>query len=200
MLKSDRTRQRILDTAAQEFRRRGYAGTKVNDIAAAANMRAASIYYYFESKDQLFEEVLEIGLRLVFEAVRKAVAAVPASAGHRARIEAAVEAHLVMLHEVGDYSSANIRNFAQTPDDIQRRQLALRRAYGEYWRKLLVDAQNAGELRSGANLSLLRMFVYGAMNWSLEWVKHGKLPASELARQLCRTLFEGISPPPDGRG
>ncbi len=75
MLKSDRTRQRILDTAAQEFRRRGYAGTKVNDIAAAANMRAASIYYYFESKDQLFEEVLEIGLRLVFEAVRKAVEA-----------------------------------------------------------------------------------------------------------------------------
>ena len=41
MLKSDRTRQRILDTAAQEFRQRGYAGTKVNDIAHAANMRAA---------------------------------------------------------------------------------------------------------------------------------------------------------------
>ncbi len=78
MLKSDRTRQRILDTAAQEFRKRGYAGTKVNDIAFAANMRAASIYYYFESKDQIFEEVLEIGLRLVFEAVRRAVDSVPA--------------------------------------------------------------------------------------------------------------------------
>lgn len=195
MLKSDRTRQRILDTAAQEFRRRGYAGTKVNDIACAANMRAASIYYYFESKDQLFEEVLEIGLRLVFEAVRKAVTATPAHAGHRARIEAAVQAHLSMLHEYGNYSSANIRNFGQTPVEIQQRQLVLRRAYGEYWRRLLTDAREAGELRAGADLSLLRMFVYGAMNWSLEWVKPGKQTATEISQQLCTILFDGIAAP-----
>ena len=126
MSKSDRTRQRILDTAAQEFRKRGYAGTKVNDIAFAADMRAASIYYYFESKEQLFEQVLEIGLRLAFDAVRKAVEALPDTANHRERINAAVEAHLSMLLEYGDYSSANIRNFGQTPVDIQERQLELR--------------------------------------------------------------------------
>lgn len=189
MLKSDRTRQRILDTAAQEFRKRGYAGTKVNDIAFAANMRAASIYYYFESKDQIFEEVLEIGLKLVFDAVRKAVDAVPPTSGHRARLQAAVEAHLRSLHEHGDYSSANIRNFGQTPDEIQTRQLELRNAYGEYWRELLVSAQDAGAVRGGANLSLLRMFLFGAMNWTLEWVKPGKMNASELARELCDTMF-----------
>jgi TetR/AcrR family transcriptional regulator, cholesterol catabolism regulator len=189
MLKSDRTRQRILDTAAQEFRKRGYAGTKVNDIAFAANMRAASIYYYFESKDQIFEEVLEIGLKLVFDAVRKAVDAVPPSSGHRARLQAAVEAHLRMLHEYGDYSSANIRNFGQTPEEIQTRQLELRNAYGEYWRELLVAAQDAGAVRGGANLSLLRMFLFGAMNWTLEWVKPGKMNAAELARELCDTMF-----------
>jgi TetR/AcrR family transcriptional regulator, cholesterol catabolism regulator len=189
MLKSDRTRQRILDTAAQEFRKRGYAGTKVNDIAFAANMRAASIYYYFESKDQIFEEVLEIGLKLVFDAVRKAVDAVPPSSGHRARLQAAVEAHLRSLHEHGDYSSANIRNFGQTPDEIQTRQLELRNAYGEYWRDLLVSAQDAGAVRGGANLSLLRMFLFGAMNWTLEWVKPGKMNASELARELCDNMF-----------
>jgi len=190
MLKSDRTRQRILDTAAQEFRQRGYAGTKVNDIAQAASMRAASIYYYFESKDQLFEEVLEIGLRQVFDAVRKAVDAVPASRGHRARLLAAMEAHLAMLHEYGDYSSANIRNFGQTPVDIQERQMASRNAYGEYWRELLTAAQDAGGVRRDVNLSLLRMYLFGAMNWTLEWVKPGKMNASELARELCDTLFQ----------
>lgn len=196
MLKSDRTRQRILDTAAQEFRTRGYAGTKVNDIAFAANMRAASIYYYFESKDQLFEEVLEIGLRLVFDAVRRAVDNVPANVGHRGRIAAAMEAHLSSLHEYGDYSSANIRNFGQTPDEIQQRQIMLRNAYGEYWRELLNDAKEAGELRGDVNLSLLRMYVYGAMNWSLEWVKPGKMNASDLAQELCDILFNGISTAP----
>ncbi len=191
MLKSDRTRQRILDTAAQEFRQRGYAGTKVNDIAFAANMRAASIYYYFESKDQLFEEVLAIGLKLVFDAVRKAVESVPAGAGRRARLQAGVEAHLRSLHEYGDYSSANIRNFGQTPVEIQQRQLELRNAYGEYWRELLTAARDAGALRSDANLSLLRMFLFGAMNWTLEWVKPGKMNAAELAKELCDTMFAG---------
>lgn len=191
MLKSDRTRQRILDTAAQEFRQRGYAGTKVNDIAFAANMRAASIYYYFESKDQLFEEVLAIGLKLVFDAVRKAVAAVPESEGHRARLLAGVEAHLAMLHEYGDYSSANIRNFGQTPVEIQQRQSAQRDEYGEYWRELLIAAQKGGALRADANLSLLRMFLFGAMNWTLEWVKPGKMNARDLAQELCGALFQG---------
>ncbi len=191
MLKSDRTRQRILDTAAQEFRQRGYAGTKVNDIAFAANMRAASIYYYFESKDQLFEEVLAIGLKLVFDAVRKAVEAVPAAQGQRARLLAAIEAHLASLHEYGDYSSANIRNFGQTPMEIQQRQSAQREEYGEYWRGLLVAAHEAGALHSDANLSLLRMYLFGAMNWTLEWVKPGKMNARELAQQLCDTLFQG---------
>ena len=192
MSKSDRTRQRILDTAAQEFRKRGYAGTKVNDIAFAADMRAASIYYYFESKEQLFEQVLEIGLRLAFDAVRKAVEALPESAGHRERINAAIEAHLSMLLEYGDYSSANIRNFGQTPADIQERQMELRHTYGEYWRKLLTDAQEDGQVRTDVDLSLFRMFLFGAMNWSLEWVKPAKMSAAEIAQQLSQTLFDGI--------
>lgn len=192
MSKSDRTRQRILDTAAQEFRKRGYAGTKVNDIAFAADMRAASIYYYFESKEQLFEQVLEIGLKLAFDAVRKAVEALPDTASHRERINAAIEAHLSMLLEYGDYSSANIRNFGQTPEDIQERQLELRHTYGEYWRNLLVKAQEDGQVRTDVDLSLFRMFLFGAMNWSLEWVKPGKMTAAEIARQLCESLFDGI--------
>lgn len=192
MSKSDRTRQRILDTAAQEFRKRGYAGTKVNDIAFAADMRAASIYYYFESKEQLFEQVLEIGLRLAFDAVRKAVESLPEDTPHQVRITAAVEAHLSMLLEYGDYSSANIRNFGQTPQEIQERQMESRRVYGEYWRQLLVNAQEAGQLRADVDLSLLRMFIFGAMNWSLEWVKPGKMSAAVLAGQLSQTLFYGI--------
>ncbi len=196
MSKSDRTRQRILDTAAQEFRKRGYAGTKVNDIAFAADMRAASIYYYFESKEQLFEQVLEIGLRLAFDAVRKAVEALPDTASHRERINAAIEAHLSMLLEYGDYSSANIRNFGQTPDDIQERQLELRHTYGEYWRDLLVKAQEDGQVRTDVDLSLFRMFLFGAMNWSLEWVKPGKMTAAEIARQLAESLFDGIGAQP----
>jgi len=71
--------------------------------------------------------------------------------------------------------------------------MGLRNAYGEYWRELLAAAQQAGALRADVNLSLLRMFLFGAMNWTLEWVKPGKMNAAELAQQLCDALFRGES-------
>src|SRR3546814_8578670 len=64
------TRERILDVSARIFRTRGYAETTMNDIAEATGIKAASIYYYFRSKDEIVEEVLNLGTLRAFEAVR----------------------------------------------------------------------------------------------------------------------------------
>jgi len=55
-------------------------------------------------------------------------------------------------------------------------------------------------LRQDINLSRLRTYVYGAMNWRLEWVKPGMMSASALAQQLCDILFNGIGSAPQPRG
>ena len=51
--KADLTRQRILDAAAHTFLEKGYAATRLSDIATAAGMQAGSIYYHFDSKEQI---------------------------------------------------------------------------------------------------------------------------------------------------
>ena len=50
-------------------------------------------------------------------------------------------------------------------------------------------------LRKDINLSLLRMYLFGAMNWSLEWVKPGKLNAAGLATvtPVTATLVEAVA-------
>jgi len=54
------TRRRILDVAEQLFSERGYAPVRLRDIAAAVDMRHASLYYYVPGgKEQLFVEVME---------------------------------------------------------------------------------------------------------------------------------------------
>jgi AcrR family transcriptional regulator len=53
------TRQRILDAAYVEFRRRGYSRVGVDEIAAAAKVTKRTLYYHFESKDSLLAAVLE---------------------------------------------------------------------------------------------------------------------------------------------
>jgi AcrR family transcriptional regulator len=51
-------RQRILDIATREFAAKGLAGTRVDVIAQKAGCNKQLIYYYFQSKDQLYDEVL----------------------------------------------------------------------------------------------------------------------------------------------
>lgn len=58
MDKGERTRERILDVALEEFAAKGPAGARVNDIAARADINKERIYAYFGSKDGLFTAVL----------------------------------------------------------------------------------------------------------------------------------------------
>jgi AcrR family transcriptional regulator len=53
------TRAEILDVAAQEFADVGYAGARVDQIAAQTRTTKRMIYYYFAGKEELFIAVLE---------------------------------------------------------------------------------------------------------------------------------------------
>lgn len=117
--KSSRTRRRLLDAAARLFKEKGYAGTRQEDIADAAAIKAASVYYHFSSKEELLGEVLDQGIERCFEAVTAAVDALGPEASFRARLLAAVGAHLDMLLRHGDYTAANIRSFGQVPEPVR---------------------------------------------------------------------------------
>src|SRR5690242_17850379 len=54
-----RTRADILDVATGEFADRGYAGARVDEIAARTRTTKRMIYYYFGGKEQLYLAVLE---------------------------------------------------------------------------------------------------------------------------------------------
>jgi AcrR family transcriptional regulator len=52
-LKKARTRQLIADTAARLFAERGYEHVAVSDVARAAEVAEATLYNYFQTKEQL---------------------------------------------------------------------------------------------------------------------------------------------------
>ncbi len=190
--KSDASRGQILSVAARLFRDQGYAATTLRQIAAAADMKAGSIYYHFASKDELLDDILDKGLRRVFEAVEAAAKLQESDAGHRGRIERAIEAHLVALLEESDYTSANIRVYGQLPEAIKRRHRRLRQHYGEFWDDLFIVARDAGEIRSDIKIKPLRMFVLGALNWTVEWFDGDRFPVRELAKRTSLLIFDGI--------
>jgi TetR/AcrR family transcriptional regulator, cholesterol catabolism regulator len=189
--KSERTRERILDAAAICFRERGFAATRLSDIAERAQLQAPSLYYHFGSKEQLIEEVLSLGVTRTFARVQEAVDEVPESEPLE-RHAAAIRSHLTMVVETGNYSAANLRLYGQMPDDIRRRLQRTQSKVGRYWNELLREAQRAGALREDLDLSATRMLILGSLNWVSEWYRPNGLSADELAEQASALLLDGI--------
>jgi TetR/AcrR family transcriptional regulator len=58
--RSAETRERILEAALSEFSANGLAGARTEQIAVAAGVNKALLYYYFESKEKLYAATLEM--------------------------------------------------------------------------------------------------------------------------------------------
>jgi TetR/AcrR family transcriptional regulator, cholesterol catabolism regulator len=167
--KSVLTRSRILDAAARVLSEQGYAGLRLTDVAAAAELQAPAIYYYYASRDALIEEVMWSGIADMREHVAAVLDGLPDGTSPVARLLAAAEAHLRHALEISDYTTASIRNAGQVPMAIRKRQILEEERYGEIWRRLINDIAREGLLRPELDLYIAQMMVLGSLNWAVEW-------------------------------
>jgi AcrR family transcriptional regulator len=66
-------RQRILDAAEKVFGEKGYFGSAVSDITREAGVALGSFYVYFDSKHEVFIEVLQTLAQLIRRTTRAAL-------------------------------------------------------------------------------------------------------------------------------
>ena len=66
----DETRQRILDIAKDLFGRDGFDGTSVKQVAAAAGLSDAALYYHFRSKREILQAIWNLPMGGGIEGVR----------------------------------------------------------------------------------------------------------------------------------
>jgi AcrR family transcriptional regulator len=167
--KSARTRARILDAAAHVLSAKGFAGTRLSDVAEHAEIQAPAIYYYFASREELIEEVMYCGVAELRKHVQEALNKLPPETSPLDRIMTAVEAHLRHELEISDYATASIRNSGQIPQRLRARQLKEETSYGRVWRRLFDNALAEGQIRADLDPRYAQLLVLGALNWAAEW-------------------------------
>lgn len=85
------TRDQILHAAADLFAAHGYARTSIRQVADRAGANSALIYYYFGSKAELYEAVLNEPAQMLREMLERALVADKTGAGR-------------LRHFIGEYS------------------------------------------------------------------------------------------------
>lgn len=186
------TKTKILDVSAKLFSTKGYHGTVLRDIAKALDMKAGSLYYHFDSKEQLVLEVLKIGMENIIDTVTRAVDQLPEGASSKDILLAATKGHLAALLGKGDYASTSSRNLGQLPKSIQTEAQVIRDKYEDMWRNWLKDAQDNGSIRADANIKILRLSIFGTLNRTLAWYKKGDLSIDEIAEIQAGFIWNGV--------
>ncbi len=145
--------------AAELFAEHGLDATKMEDIAAATGVPKATLYYYFDGKEDilafLFAEILDEVERAVAEALRG-----DGSAAERLR--AAILAHLRVFEAFPAASRAlqfDLGRAARTPLIAARTDTA----FVEPIRALLVEGVADGSLRAVPHPRLVATAILGAI-------------------------------------
>ena len=69
----EQSRALLLEVAAEEFAQKGYFHTKISDIVKRAGLTQPSFYLYFESKDAIFQELVDLFRRRISELTSKSL-------------------------------------------------------------------------------------------------------------------------------
>lgn len=196
--KGERSRMRILDAAARLLSCRGYAATTLTDIAAAAEMQAGSLYYHFDSKDAIVEEVLRVGIDHARNAIDAALETLGPDARGSDRLAEAIVAYVNCIVAESNFTVANIRCFNESPPQTREGLAVPLREFTNLWVGLLAEGQQDSSLRSDTNANVLARLMISGLNSLASWYRPGgELRLDDLARQFAGMVLDGLSPAGD---
>ncbi|GAA0193810.1 TetR/AcrR family transcriptional regulator [Fulvivirga kasyanovii] len=94
MAKSIKTEEKILESASEVFREKGFNGARMREIADTAGINKGLLHYYFKTKDALFEAVFKMAFRQVISRIHRIL---ETDASLDDKIDQIVDTHLGMI-------------------------------------------------------------------------------------------------------
>lgn len=181
------TRQTILRAAAGVFRDRGFAATGMREIAEAADLSPANLYYYFKSKHELLYFCQDHSVDRMLEATRRN----GGSQDPAGRLRRVITAHLTCMLDELDGAAAHTEVDA-LPPALRIRIVAKRDRYERAVRRIVAAGVRRGDFVP-CDPALVTRAILGALNWTAKWYRPGgrEQPAT-LAEAFADYLVRGL--------
>src|SRR5262249_10974384 len=161
-------RRAILDAAIRVFARQGFHSARVSDVAAEAGVAYGLVYHYFDSQDQMLNELFSERWALLLDARQEVQ-----TGGGTPRDELYGAASFIIesyRHEP-ELMKVIIVEVTRAANSFGRTHLPeIRRAY-DLIADIVADAQQAGEFRDDVDPNFAAMLFYGAIEQLLSgWI------------------------------
>lgn len=185
-------RGELLATAAEVFAEQGYSATTVRRIADEAGMLAGSLYYHFDSKESMLDEILSTFLDELWEGYDTVVAA---RLGPRATIEALVTES---FREIDRHRAAVAVYQKESRHLVDHPRFAYLAESQEKFERLWLGTLERGTaeraFRADLDVRLTYRFLRDTVWVAASWYRpHGAHSPEEIARQYLSMVLDGIA-------
>ncbi|HEX5942500.1 MAG TPA: TetR/AcrR family transcriptional regulator [Anaerolineales bacterium] len=183
------TREDILEAAAQVFRRKGFHGASMQDIAKAVNLQKPSLYHHVSSKQEILLALLDRALELLLERI-SAISSqdIPADK----KLQEMIRAYLQILAENTDLSAVLLFEHRSLERKQHARHVPNRDRFEALWRSVLEEGVAAG-LFVCDDTALTTRAILGILNWTITWYHpEGTLEINEIADRYSNLLLNGL--------
>ncbi|OEV04585.1 TetR/AcrR family transcriptional regulator [Streptomyces oceani] len=190
--RSPQRREELLATAGEVFAAQGYDATTVRKIADAAGMLAGSLYYHFDSKESMLDEILSTFLN---ELWARYDAVLAAGLGPRETLEALVTESFREIDQHRDAVAIYQRESKHLADHPRFGYLAeSQRKFEKAWLGTLERGVAAGTFRADLDVRLTYRFVRDTVWVAASWYRPGGHHSpEEIAHQYLSMVLEGIA-------
>lgn len=188
-------RQDIIDGAARLLAQRGITGCTVRGIAEDVGILAGSLYYHFDSKDAIVEEIVAGYLTQLAD--RCAEVAATRTDG-RARLQALVAASLEVSHANPDASDIYQANRGYFTEDERFAKIRLLAAQVQQsWNDVIEAGIREGAFRGDINKRVFHRYLRDAVFLSSRWfTPTAQYLLPDLAADTARIFLDGFTRAP----
>jgi AcrR family transcriptional regulator len=182
------TRLDILKSAAKAFRRLGYHGATVEQIAAALHMKKGNLYYYFKNKEEILFACHQYSLDQLIQLLEDVEGSdLRSDEKLRRLVVAFVHTILDELHGTALFLELEALTAAHLKVVIVRRD-----RFDHGVRQVLEEGMTAGVFARG-NPKLLAFALFGAVNWIPRWYNpEGTASSQEIAELFADFFVAGL--------
>jgi AcrR family transcriptional regulator len=181
----------IRAAALRHFAIHGYDAASMRQIAAAAGITIATLYFHCSTKEQLLFDVLESQMRALSDGLDLALAKADDDAAPR--LAAAIRFHIQYVTRDEEGASISSTELRGLTGELRARHQATRDRYERTFRELLLSGIDAGAF-APVDVPVITAGILGIGLTVGRWYQPGgRLTPDEIADEYIRFVLKGLA-------
>ena len=185
----NKTKRKIFETSMKLFAEKGYDATSIEEITATVGVAKGTLYYHFSSKEEIFNFLIEEGIKLLQNSIDIKTAKFP---NYIDKIKGIILIQITIVVKYEDFITILLTQFwgKEVRNQVCKKHIL---SYIYKIEHIVQEGIEKGEIKKG-NPQVIASEIYGLIGWSLVYKirSNEEIDIMKLYKEFEKTIIEGL--------